>query len=193
MRIKLNAINSFLIFGLTIVLVGSFCSESLPEVQEAQVIPEGFELYTDESNGFSVIKPSDWTSVNRYNEESKQNIFVLTSPSDEAGNESYVWVIVSDSTDKTIGGYTNDLLTSYIELFQSFDLEERDTLTINDVLFGTFTLKYDLEGRTDRMNTVYTIHEKILYQLNAVSPAEHYANDKEVMDTIIKSFVILRK
>ena len=54
-------------------------------------------------------------------------------------------------------------------------------------------LKYDLEDRTDRMNTVYTIHKKILYQINAVSPAENYANDKDVMDIIIESFVIVRK
>ena len=193
MQIKLKSKNRFLIFSLIIVLIGSFCSESIPEIQEAQVIPEGFELYTDETEGFSVAKPSDWTSVNRYNEESKQNFYVLTSPADSAGNVSYVSIIVSDSTDKSIGQYTNDLLTSYIELFKSFDLENRDTLTINDVLFGTFMLKYDLEDRTDRMNTVYTIHKKILYQINAVSPAEHYAKDKDVMDTIVKSFVILRK
>lgn len=193
MHTKLITKNNFLISGLILILTGLYCSESLPEVQEVQVIPEGFELYVDEKEGFSLLKPSDWKTENRYNDQSKQNFFVLTSPAEVAGNESNVSVIVSDSTDKSIGQYTNDLLTSYIQLFQSFDLENRDTLTINDVLFGTFTLKYDLEDRTYRMNTVYTIHKKILYQINAVSPAENYANDKDVMDIIIESFVILRK
>lgn len=193
MHTKLITKNNFLISGLILILTGLYCSESLPEVQEVQVIPEGFELYVNESKGFGLLKPSDWKTENRYNDESKQNFFVLTSPAEVAGNESNVSVIVSDSTDKSIGQYTNDLLTSYIQLFQSFDLENRDTLTINDVLFGTFTLKYDLEDRTYRMNTVYTIHKKILYQINAVSPAENYANDKDVMDIIIESFVILRK
>ncbi|MCH8287034.1 hypothetical protein IIB79_11005, partial [candidate division KSB1 bacterium] len=118
MHTKLITKNNFLISGLILILTGLYCSESLPEVQEVQVIPEGFELYVNESKGFGLLKPSDWKTENRYNDESKQNFFVLTSPAEVAGNESNVSVIVSDSTDKSIGQYTNDLLTSYIQLFQ---------------------------------------------------------------------------
>lgn len=177
----------FVLMIVVYTLVNSvLCAQEKPEVR---IIPEGFELVVSEDKGFSLLKPVDWKSDTRIDEGGK-SYFVLSSPVNSGGFEASVSV-VTDSTNKTIGQYTNDLLTSYIQLFQTFDLENRDTLTINDILFGSFVLKYDLEGRTYRMRTVYTIHEGRLYHINALAPIERFDGDQEVMDKIIASFVVL--
>ena len=101
-------------------------------------------------------------------------------------------IIASDAAGKSIAQYTQNLLASYIQLFKTFDLESRDTLRINEIKFGSMVIKGDLEGKTYRMNTVYTIHNGRLYQINALAPVQRYENDKAVMEQIISSFKITR-
>ena len=101
-------------------------------------------------------------------------------------------IITADAAVKSIGEYTQILMSSYIQLFKTFDLESRDTLRINDVKFGSFVIKGNLEEKTYRMNTVYTIHDERLYHINALAPVQRYENDKAVMDQIIFSFKITK-
>ena len=155
---------------------------------QGQELPEGFELYVEENNRYSLMKPTDWT-VKKRADPGGSEYLVFTSPKDANGFESNV-TVVSDTTNKSIGQYTNDLLSRYILLFGTFDLESRDTLRINDVTFGTFVLKYDIEGTAYRMNTVYTIQEHTLYHLNALAPVSKYDKDKGLMERIISSFSI---
>ena len=175
---------ALLIFALN----GVSCSQDLPKEQS---LPAGFELQVDEDNGYTVIKPVAWTASRRTEPDGKK-FLVFTSPKNEEGLESNVSVIVSDTLNKTIGEYTKDLLSSYIQLFKKFDLETRDTVRINDIKFGDFLIKFDMEERTFRMRTVYTIHNRRLYQINAIAPVQLYEKDTPVMDEIIASLTITR-
>ena len=157
----------------------------------SQDLPEGFERYFEENNWYSIIKPVDWTAEKRI-EPDGRTYLALTSPVDASGHEANVSIIASDAAEKSIDQYTQNLLASYIQLFKTFDLESRDTLRINEIKFGSFIIRGDLEGKTYLMNTVYTIHNGRLYQINALAPVQRYENDKEVMDQIISSFKITR-
>lgn len=167
-----------LILTLTTLIVALSCSQK-------------FEQYVEENDGYSITKPVDWIAEKR-TEPDGRTYLELTSPVDAAGHEANVSIIASDAAGKSIDQYTRDLLASYIQLFKTFELETRDTLRINDIKFGSFIIRGDLEGKTYIMNTIFTIHNGRLYQINALAPVQRYENDKAVMDQIISSFKITR-
>lgn len=187
-KLELTAETQRMRFTFPLVMLIFYFSCSQDNLQD---LPENFELYIEENDAYSVVKPVDWNAEKR-TEPDGRTYLVLTSPDDASGHESNVSIITADAAGKSIGEYTQILMSSYIQLFKTFDLESRDTLRINDVKFGSFVIKGNLERKTYRMNTVYTIRDGRLYQINALAPGQRYENDKAVMDQIISSFKITK-
>ncbi len=152
---------------------------------------ENYKRYVDNEFGFSILKPDKWTDITRSDEEGrKYRVFTGLKEKKDIFS-SNISVIVSDTIGKTIPEYTKDLLVSYIELFKKFDFEYRDTVSINGITFGDFIIKFEMENIEYRMRTVYTIYQETLYHLTAVSPVNRYELDKENLNEMIMSFMVL--
>jgi len=152
---------------------------------------EIYKRYVDNEFGFSILKPDKWTDITRTDEEGRKYRVFTELKEKEDVFSSNVSIIVSDTIGKTIPEYTKDLLVSYIELFKKFDFEYRDTISINGITFGDFTIKFEMENIEYRMRTVYTIYEETLYHLTAVAPVDRYELDEDNLNDMIMSFMVL--
>ena len=108
---------------------------------------EIYNRYVDNEFGFSILKPDKWKDITRTDEEGRKYRVFTGIKEKEDVFSSNVSVIVSDTIGKTIPEYTKDLLVSYIELFKKFDFEYRDTISINGITFGDFTIKFEMENK----------------------------------------------
>ncbi|MFC1554806.1 hypothetical protein ACFL7D_09245 [candidate division KSB1 bacterium] len=171
----------------------SLCIFGCSKVEEkAEVIPEGFQLITNLEKGFSIVKPVNWIAANQTDDPSGKTYVAFKSPEDAENKVGNLSIIAGDETPLTKDEYLRSLINNYGELFKKFNLELTDTLTIHGELFGTFVLSAELNNEPYRMRTVYTIIDKKLYQINAMSPITRYTNDEAAFEVMINSFKILK-
>ena len=80
----------------------------------------GFKVISKEINGFTLFVPDGWT-------ETSQNGFVSATVDGESGDSSNVSVMTSvNSQNKTPEQYYDDLIASYVDLYDNVETLQRD-------------------------------------------------------------------
>jgi len=117
----------------------------------------------------------------------------LTVPSDENGQKVQASIIVSPFKGKSPEAYIKNLLYSYTMNFKKFLLESKEEIIINSVSFASFIIQHTMKGIDYTTQTVFTIQESIVYQINAVAENEHFTRNSALIEKIIKTFRIAEK
>ncbi|MFC1565070.1 hypothetical protein ACFL6G_09050 [candidate division KSB1 bacterium] len=147
------------------------------------------EKIKDNISGFSIKKPVRWLDTFK-NQGSDQRTLILSSNSENSGSAVNILVFAQKPQSKNVGEYAKKLIGQYAKTYKEFELTEKKAILLNDIPFSSFLIEYEFDGVKYKMNSIFTLQNDKIYQINIIAPAEIYDNEINVINRVISTFEI---
>ncbi len=175
--------NSSIILSVLIISV-LFISSALGQSRTS-----GMETVKDEISGTSIDKPAGW--IHSYTEQSPGKKALYIRNNTENPEESInILVFAQAAQSKNVSEYAKKLINQYSKAYKTFDLKEKEAVLINDTPFASFLIVYDFEGIKYKMNSIFTVQDGKVYQINIIASDKVYDSEIELINKITGSFKI---
>ncbi|MCP4724579.1 MAG: hypothetical protein GY863_06070 [bacterium] len=147
------------------------------------------QIIKDEAFGISIDKPADW--IHSYSDQGAGNrALYIRNNTEDAAKAVSILVFAKKPESKNVSEYAKKLINQYAKTYKKFDLSEKSAVLINDIPFASFLIIYEFEGITYKMNSVFTLQNDKIYQINVIASRYVYDSEKELINRIISSLKI---
>jgi len=142
------------------------------------------QIIKDDAFGISIDKPADW--IHSYNEQGAGNrVLYLRNNTEDASKAVSILVFAKKSQSKNVSEYAKKLINQYAKTYKKFNLAEKSAVLINDVPFASFLIIYEFEGISYKMNSVFTLQNDKIYQINVIASRYVFDSEKELINKIV--------